>query len=137
LRYQDPAASISRQGQHCAVLRRQVTQAGLGICSPEVPLLIIDENGQGTSSSAADQQVRPTIAIEVGPSDSRTGFRKPARQEWIPAEIIKRSLLMHVLNQLTDISKEWDWLWRRLLGSLYGWCFVHLVKTVRLHVGQD
>src|SRR5690349_13067872 len=92
-------------------------------------------NGQTSAAPTANGQVVPTVAIEVEPTDSWTRLAQLEGQEWLAFEIIKRVLMVHMIQELADIFENcWLIVTRRLgcpaCGGARCLNLVHRVKPI-------
>ena len=58
------------------------------------------------AATAADEQIVPTIAIDIAPGEARTELAELARQKGLALEIVEGLVVMGVLEEMADVGEE-------------------------------
>ena len=79
---------------------------GLGPLRDEAALTVVAEHRQAPATAGPDQQVFPTIAIEIEPGHARAELAEFARQEGLAGEVVKRLVVMSMVEKRAHVGED-------------------------------
>jgi hypothetical protein len=88
------------------IARQTLLETGSGEWR-ELAFAVVAVRRKAPAFACSDDQIVPTISINVCPGDARPQLAQFFRQQWLALKIIKWFLMVLVGDEMADVFEEW------------------------------